>query len=317
MGSKRAYTYLLVRTGIRYATEDVGAVHDIVRAIERPHQKIEASRQFEETKQHNDMVKWMSGMIKTKKQDIKRADKETRLATLEAASAGGGGGPLTQILLGCLAVGSCYAMGFVPFPEYFIGNAMIFVLASVLGYCLCANVKPSLHTPLMSMSNAISGIVIIGGMYQIHGDYLWGGTRLMEQAAHEDRNYMIMDSNQYAYINQSEMNGSTTATQVLGSIAVAVSAINIAGGFAVTFRMLEMFKASPTNGGGSGSDAYMSMDIGQDAPGWLRSFWPLPSPGTPLARSLSGPLPVPRPLRALAALGVAICVLVALGIAVW
>jgi NAD(P) transhydrogenase subunit alpha len=53
--------------------------------------------------------------------------------------------------------------------RYFIGNMMIFVLASVLGYCLCANVKPSLHTPLMSMSNAISGIVIIGGMYQIQG----------------------------------------------------------------------------------------------------------------------------------------------------
>ena len=104
-----------------------------------------------------------------------------RLASLEANS-GGGGGLLTPCLVGGSALGSCYAMGFVPFPEYFIGNAMIFVLASVLGYCLCANVKPSLHTPLMSMSNAISGIVIIGGMYQIQGDFLWGGAGLKDQA---------------------------------------------------------------------------------------------------------------------------------------
>ena len=40
---------------------------------------------------------------------------------------------------------------------------MVFVLASVLGYCLVMSVKPSLHTPLMSMSNAISGIVVLGG----------------------------------------------------------------------------------------------------------------------------------------------------------
>ena len=48
-------------------------------------------------------------------------------------------------------------MGFYPFPNYFIGNMMIFVLAAVLGYCLVESVKPSLHTPLMSLSNAMSG----------------------------------------------------------------------------------------------------------------------------------------------------------------
>ena len=48
-------------------------------------------------------------------------------------------------------------MGFYPFPNYFIGNMMIFVLAAVLGYCLVERVKPSLHTPLMSLSNAMSG----------------------------------------------------------------------------------------------------------------------------------------------------------------
>jgi hypothetical protein len=43
---------------------------------------------------------------------------------------------------------------------------------TVSRYCLVAGVKPSLHTPLMSMSNAISGIVILGGMLQIQGEYL-------------------------------------------------------------------------------------------------------------------------------------------------
>jgi len=51
-----------------------------------------------------------------------------------------------------------------PESDYFVGNVMVFVLASVLGYCLVMSVKPSLHTPLMSMSNAISGIVVLGGM---------------------------------------------------------------------------------------------------------------------------------------------------------
>ena len=52
-----------------------------------------------------------------------------------------------------------------PESDYFVGNVMIFVLASVLGYCLVMSVKPSLHTPLMSMSNAISGIVVLGGTF--------------------------------------------------------------------------------------------------------------------------------------------------------
>jgi NAD/NADP transhydrogenase alpha subunit len=277
----------------KYATEDVSAVHHIVLSRTSSHQKIEASLQFEETKKHNDMVKWMSGMIKAKKQDIRRADKEARLATLEAGGGGDGDGMLTKIVIGCLAIGSCFAMGFVPFPEHFIGSAMIFVLASVLGYCLCANVKPSLHTPLMSMSNAISGIVIIGGMYQIQGDFLWGGAGLMDQMKLEYAKHA--DINTFSHISQTELDGGMldggmTATQLLGSIAVAVSAINIAGGFAVTFRMLEMFKASPTNG--SGADAYMDMDIGQRTPSWLRSFWPVDSPRPrPLPRQLSGPLP--------------------------
>merc|ERR1712087_741129 len=107
-----------------------------------------------------------------------------------------------------------------------MGNFMIFVLASVLGYCLVANVKPSLHTPLMSMSNAISGIVIIGGMYQIQGKYIWGGKGLEKVPG----------------VWADALEGGITVMKILGAVAVAISAINIAGGFAVTFRMLDMFK---------------------------------------------------------------------------
>jgi NAD(P) transhydrogenase subunit alpha len=76
----------------------------------------------------------------------------------------------------------------------------------------------------MSMSNAISGIVIIGGMYQIQGKWLWGGA-----------GWAAADA---------AAAGGITATQILGAVAVAISAINIAGGFAVTFRMLSMFTVS-------------------------------------------------------------------------
>ena len=84
------------------------------------------------------------------------------------------------------------------------GGTAAVVLASVLGYCLVASVKPSLHTPLMSMSNAISGIVIIGGMYQIQGKWLWGGAG------------WGVDGNP----NSEFSVGSVTLTQVLGAVAV-------------------------------------------------------------------------------------------------
>merc|ERR1712072_464341 len=146
------------------------------------------------------------GMIKKAKQEAAKADKERRLLELQRKKGGGGFG---LYILGALGLGACAVMGFYPFPQYFIGNMMIFVLASVLGYCLVASVKPSLHTPLMSMSNAISGIVIIGGMYQIQGKWLWGGA---------------------GWTAGDIAAGGITATQILGAVAVAISAINIAGG---------------------------------------------------------------------------------------
>jgi len=218
----------------KYQTEDVGDVHITVKGISGAVQKVDAAKDFAETKSHADMVKWMSGMVQTEKAALVKADKDARLAALQA-SKGDGGGQTGTIIMAIIGLGFCAVMGFYPFPAYFIGNMMIFVLASVLGYCLVANVKPSLHTPLMSMSNAMSGIVILGGMYQIQGDYLWGGDGLK----------ILALANPLSADAQNAAEGGVTVTMILGAVAVAISAINIAGGFAVTFRMLDMFQAAP------------------------------------------------------------------------
>tara|TARA_B100001250_G_scaffold49617_1_gene38828 strand:+ start:744 stop:1016 length:273 start_codon:yes stop_codon:yes gene_type:complete len=80
----------------------------------------------------------------------------------------------------------------------------ILILAIFLGFEIITKVPPTLHTPLMSGSNAISGISIIGAIL-----------------ASGSENYIV---------------------QIIGSIAIALSIINVAGGFLVTDRMLKMFK---------------------------------------------------------------------------
>jgi H+-translocating NAD(P) transhydrogenase subunit alpha len=88
-------------------------------------------------------------------------------------------------------------------PNQLIGNFTVFVLAIVIGYYVIGNVHHALHTPLMSVTNAISGIIITGALLQI---------------GHHD----------------------TTIT-VLAFVAILLVSINIFGGFAVTRRMLGMF----------------------------------------------------------------------------
>ncbi|MFO0559192.1 MAG: Re/Si-specific NAD(P)(+) transhydrogenase subunit alpha [Polyangiales bacterium] len=88
-------------------------------------------------------------------------------------------------------------------PRDFLQHFTVFVLACFVGWQVIWSVSPSLHTPLMSVTNAISGIIVVGGMLQIGGDF-----------------------------------GLAT---VLGAAAVLVATVNIAGGFLVTQRMLKMF----------------------------------------------------------------------------
>jgi NAD(P) transhydrogenase subunit alpha len=84
-------------------------------------------------------------------------------------------------------------------------NLIIFVLAIYVGYHVVWNVTPALHTPLMSVTNAMSAIVIVGAML---------AAALTE----------------------------TPLGKFMGVAAVALAAVNVFGGFLVTRRMLEMFK---------------------------------------------------------------------------
>jgi H+-translocating NAD(P) transhydrogenase subunit alpha len=87
----------------------------------------------------------------------------------------------------------------------FVLNLTVFVLAIFVGYHVVWNVTPALHTPLMAVTNAISGIIIVGAMLAAGPEKLDIGT-------------------------------------VLGLVAVTLAAVNVFGGFLVTQRMLDMFK---------------------------------------------------------------------------
>ena len=87
----------------------------------------------------------------------------------------------------------------------------VFVLAIFLGFELISKVPSTLHTPLMSGSNAISGITMIGALATLKSDNL-------------------------------------TFSVILGTLAVTFATINVVGGYAVTNRMLEMFKKKDDGG---------------------------------------------------------------------
>jgi NAD(P) transhydrogenase subunit alpha len=84
-------------------------------------------------------------------------------------------------------------------------NLVVFVLAIFVGYHVIWNVTPALHTPLMSLTNAISSVILVGAI-------LAAGASALDLGS------------------------------VMGVIAVALASVNVAGGFLVTQRMLEMFK---------------------------------------------------------------------------
>jgi NAD(P) transhydrogenase subunit alpha len=75
------------------------------------------------------------------------------------------------LLLGALAIG-LLAVGWKGENE-FLDQITVFVLSCFVGYMVVWNVTPSLHTPLMSVTNAISGIIVIGGMLFLSGDNPW------------------------------------------------------------------------------------------------------------------------------------------------
>ena len=96
-------------------------------------------------------------------------------------------------------------------------NLYVFVLASFVGYQVISRVPPLLHTPLMSGTNAISGISLVASLLAAGSDH-----RL---------------------------------SQVLGFVAVTCATINVVGGFLITDRMLRMFRKKPERGGVSATRA--------------------------------------------------------------
>jgi NAD(P) transhydrogenase subunit alpha len=109
-------------------------------------------------------------------------------------------GPIIAVVIGALAM---LGLGAVA-PPSFMAHFTVFVLACFVGYMVIWNVTPALHTPLMSVTNAISSIIIIGALLQI--------------------------------------SSTDTVIMWIAAATILITSINIAGGFAVTRRMLEMFR---------------------------------------------------------------------------
>ena len=95
-------------------------------------------------------------------------------------------------------------------PDILITALYVFSLAAFLGYLVISRVPPLLHTPLMSATNAISGISLVGSIVTAGADY-------------------------------------NLVSTILGFTAVVCSTTNVVGGFVITDRMLRMFKRKPTS----------------------------------------------------------------------
>lgn len=119
---------------------------------------------------------------------------------------------------GMVVLGLLFVLGRFA-PSDFLQHSTVFILACFVGWQVVWSVSPALHTPLMSVTNAISGIIIVGGLLQVGQGF--------------------------------------DLASILGVLAVLVAAVNIAGGFLVTQRMLKMFRRDPgqtsSSGGHSGA----------------------------------------------------------------
>jgi NAD(P) transhydrogenase subunit alpha len=127
---------------------------------------------------------------------------------------GGGGAPASvakiATIFGIAALVFLFVGAYA--PEAFLAHFTVFVLACFVGYMVVWNVTPALHTPLMSVTNAISSIIAIGALVQIAPPLTGGGARPDE------------------------------LIRWLAVAGIALTTVNMFGGFAVTRRMLSMFR---------------------------------------------------------------------------
>ena len=100
------------------------------------------------------------------------------------------------------------------YVDPFIINIIVFVLAIFVGYFVVWSVTPALHTPLMSVTNAISGIIIIGSLTLV-----------------------LLDNN-----IQNSLGFNLEISSFMGYFATVLASVNVFGGFVVTQRMLTMYK---------------------------------------------------------------------------
>lgn len=123
--------------------------------------------------------------------------------------------PVKKVVLVAIGIAALFAVNAIapaPLPQHFT----VLVLAVVVGFYVIGKVAHALHTPLMSVTNAISGIIIVGAMVQITSDVL--------------------------------------VVQIIATVAVLLASINIFGGFAVTRRMLAMFARGAADNAKTGAE---------------------------------------------------------------
>jgi H+-translocating NAD(P) transhydrogenase subunit alpha len=148
-------------------------------------------------------VTWPPPSRPTPRAGAPQPDVRAQAAATAATAASASAGKMTAVFGVAVAV-LLGAAGLTAPPE-FLGHLTVFLLACIVGWHLIWNVTPALHTPLMSVTNAISGIILVGGMLVMAGSRVGPAV-------------------------------------VFGAIAVLVATINVAGGFLVTQRMLRMFR---------------------------------------------------------------------------
>jgi NAD(P) transhydrogenase subunit alpha len=119
--------------------------------------------------------------------------------------------PARKLLIVAAVTALLFALVGAYAPAAFLSHFTVFVLACFVGYMVVWNVKPALHTPLMSVTNAISSIIAIGALVQI--------SPIGDAASRPN-----------------------TLIGALAAVALVLTAINMFGGFAVTQRMLAMFR---------------------------------------------------------------------------
>jgi NAD(P) transhydrogenase subunit alpha len=144
----------------------------------------------------------------------KPAAKPVAAAEKKSAHGHGSSGPMSAKTLAIVfGLGALVFWAIGAFaPAAFLGHFTVFVLACFIGYMVVWNVTPALHTPLMSVTNAISSIIVIGALVQI----------LPPEAGTNGRPDALI--------------------QWLAFAGIVLTAINMFGGFAVTRRMLDMFR---------------------------------------------------------------------------